>query len=44
MRSELQYFMLEDDHRELDELILSIDGVQIKSGKHYDEILSLIHI
>ena len=39
MRSEFQYFMSKDDHAAFDDHIRSIDGVSIKSGKHFDEIL-----
>ncbi|WP_444904246.1 hypothetical protein ACJJIU_03845 [Microbulbifer sp. CnH-101-E] len=39
MRSEFQYFMNQDDHAVFDEYLRSIDGVSIKQGKHFDEIL-----
>ncbi|MBG56968.1 MAG: hypothetical protein CMK46_01620 [Porticoccus sp.] len=38
MRSEFQYFMSQDDHAAFDSHLLSIDGVTIKQGKHFDEI------
>lgn len=39
MRSEFQYFMSQDDHAAFDEHLRSIDGVSIKPGKYFDEIL-----
>lgn len=39
MRSEFQYFMNQDDHAVFDDHLRSIDGVSIKQGKHFDEIL-----
>ncbi|WP_374917116.1 hypothetical protein [Shewanella seohaensis] len=39
MRSELQYFMNQDDHAAFDNHLLSIDGVSLKQGKLFDEIL-----
>ncbi|GAA6186876.1 MULTISPECIES: hypothetical protein [Alteromonadaceae] len=39
MRSEFQYFMNQDDHAIFDDHLRSIDGVSIKQGKGFDEIL-----
>ena len=39
MRSEFQYFMNQDDHAAFDNHLLSIDGVSLKQGKLFDEIL-----
>lgn len=39
MRSEFQYFMSQDDHAAFDNHLLSIDGVSLKQGEHFDEIL-----
>ena len=39
MRSELQYFMSQDDHAVFDDYLRSIDGVSIKKGENFDEIL-----
>ena len=39
MRSEFQYFMSQDDHAAFDGHLLTIDGVSIKQGKSFDEIL-----
>lgn len=39
MRSEFQYFMNQDDHAAFDDHLLSIDGVSLKQGKLFDEIL-----
>ncbi len=38
MRSEFQYFMNQEDHTAFDEHILSIEGVSIKLGEHFDEV------
>lgn len=38
MRSEFQYFMNQSDHTAFDDYLLSIDGVSIKFGEHFDEI------
>jgi hypothetical protein len=38
MRSEFQYFMNQDDHSTFDKHLMSIDGVSIKLGDHFDEI------
>ncbi len=39
MRSEFQYFMNQEDHAAFDEHLHSIDGVSIRQGEHFDEIL-----
>ena len=39
MRSEFQYFMNQDDHAAFDDHLYNIDGVSIRKGAHFDEIL-----
>lgn len=39
MRSEFQYFMSQDDHEAFDGHLRTIDGVSIKQGKSFDEII-----
>ena len=39
MRSEFQHFMSLEDHEAFDNHLRSIDGVIIKPGKHFDEII-----